>query len=468
MKKYLPILILLLAPLLGASQASLELQVAAQLIEKGNYRQAGKVAQQAYQKGNIEEKIEARILQAKALDKSANLFNRKKINDRIELLLTDAYRKSEQMGMDSMNQVVNTMMKDMVDVDMNKPATPLTAGGKAAQPPNIRDIAKRKIQEFNSYNDSLNAQLSALKIEKDELEQAISQLTLEQAQQQLMLARKEKTIDSIAMARMQDSLLVVAQEEALQRQEVELALKETQRNRSFLLTIGIIIIAGILFWLYYNTSRKNKIIESERARSDELLLNILPASVALELKSKGKADARHYDQVTVLFSDFKDFTKISSNLSPQELVAELDECFQAFDRIVEQYQLEKIKTIGDAYMCAGGLPEPSEDHAQRTIQAAMEMQNWLRLNNQRALCHARIGIHSGPVIAGVVGARKFAYDIWGNTVNIASRMESQGMPGEINISQATYELSNNQFQYTSRGKIPAKGIGEIEMYFIKE
>ena len=461
-------MILLLAPFLGASQASLELEVAAQLIEKGNYRQAGKVAQQAYQKGNIEEKIEARLLQAKALDKSANLFNRKKIENRIELLLMDAYRKSEQMGMDSMNRVVNTMMKDMVDVDMEKPASPLTAGGKAAQPPNIRDIAKRKIQEFNSYNDSLNAQLSALKIEKDELEQAISQLTLEQAQQQLMLARKEKTIDSIAMARMQDSLLVAAQEETLQRKEAELALRETQRNRSFLLTIGIIIIAGILFWLYFNTSRKNKIIESERARSDELLLNILPASVALELKSKGKADARHYEQVTVLFSDFKDFTQISSNLSPQELVAELDECFQAFDKIVEQYQLEKIKTIGDAYMCAGGLPEPSEDHAQRTIQAAVDMQNWLRLNNQRALCHARIGIHSGPVIAGVVGARKFAYDIWGNTVNIASRMESQGMPGEINISQATYELSNNQFQYTSRGKIPAKGIGEIEMYFIKE
>lgn len=461
-------MILLLAPFLGVSQASLELEVAAQLIEKGNYRQAGKVAQQAYQKGNIEEKIEARLLQAKALDKSANLFNRKKIENRIELLLMDAYRKSEQMGMDSMNQVVNIMMKDMVDVDMEKPTPPLTAGGKAAQPPNIRDIAKRKIQEFNSYNDSLNAQLSALKIEKDELEQAISQLTLEQAQQQLMLARKEKTIDSIAMARMQDSLLVAAQEETLQRKEAELALRETQRNRSFLLTIGIIIIAGILFWLYYNTSRKNKIIDSERARSDELLLNILPASVALELKSKGKADARHYDQVTVLFSDFKDFTQISSNLSPQELVAELDECFQAFDRIVEQYQLEKIKTIGDAYMCAGGLPEPSEDHAQRTIQAAVDMQNWLRLNNQRALCHARIGIHSGPVIAGVVGARKFAYDIWGNTVNIASRMESQGMPGEINISQATYELSNNQFQYTSRGKIPAKGIGEIEMYFIKE
>ena len=468
MKKYLPILILCLAPLLGAGQASLELQVAAQLIEKGNYRQAGKVAQQAYQKGNIEEKIEARILQAKALDKSANLFNRKKINNRIELLLTDAYRKSEQMGMDSMNQVVNIMMKDMVDVDMDKSPAPLTAGGKAAQPPNIRDIARRKIQEFNSYNDSLNAQLSALKIEKDELEQAISQLTLEQAQQQLMLARKEKTIDSIAMARMQDSLLVAAQEETLQRKEAELALRETQRNRSFLLTIGIIIIAGILFWLYYNSSRKNKIIESERARSDELLLNILPASVALELKSKGKADARHYDQVTVLFSDFKDFTKISSNLSPQELVAELDECFQAFDKIVEQYQLEKIKTIGDAYMCAGGLPEPSEDHAQRTIQAAIDMQDWLRLNNQRALRHARIGIHSGPVIAGVVGARKFAYDIWGNTVNIASRMESQGIPGEINISQATYELSNNEFQYTSRGKIPAKGIGEIEMYFIKE
>jgi len=472
-QQILTISLLLLAFSL-TGQSIPQLETATQLLEEGNHRRAGKLAQEAYaiaqRTDDLHAQVEARIIQARALHEGSNFLNRGRNDERIELLLTNIYRRARIADEETLMQEVAQWGEQLTGLDL-KTATEneIKPGGIAAaeQPPQrIRDIAKKKIQEFHSYNDSLNAQLNELKVEKGKLESEVSALTLEQARQQLTLARKEKTIDSIAMARIQDSLLVAQQEETLQRKEAELALRETQRNRSLLLAVGIIIIAGILFWLYFNTRRKNNIIEKERARSDDLLLNILPASVAEELKSKGYADTRYYEQVTVLFTDFQGFTEISSTLSPQQLVKELDECFRAFDKIVERHGLEKIKTIGDAYMCASGLPEESADHAQRAIRAAQEMQEWLYQSSNRALKLARIGIHSGPVIAGVVGARKFAYDIWGETVNIAARMESQSEPGQINISQTTFELIKDDFPATYRGKLPAKGIGEMEMHFV--
>ncbi|MBK9759500.1 MAG: adenylate/guanylate cyclase domain-containing protein, partial [Flavobacteriales bacterium] len=193
-----------------------------------------------------------------------------------------------------------------------------------------------------------------------------------------------------------------------------------------------------------------------------------------ELKAKGEADAKQIDQVTVLFTDFKGFTAMSEVLSPQELVRDLNECFSAFDHITEKYGIEKIKTIGDAYMAAGGLPTPNTTHATDVINAAFEMRDFIAEGKARKIAaglpyfEVRIGIHTGPVVAGIVGVKKFQYDIWGDTVNTASRMESSGEVGQVNISESTYALVKNEtgLTFTPRGKVQAKGKGEMEMYFV--
>jgi class 3 adenylate cyclase len=211
----------------------------------------------------------------------------------------------------------------------------------------------------------------------------------------------------------------------------------------------------------------------QRERSDELLLNILPEEVAEELKAKGSADAKQFDQVTVMFTDFKGFTQISEKLTPSELVAEIHTCFKAFDNIITKYNIEKIKTIGDAYMCAGGLPVTNTNHPVDVVHAALEIQQFMQAHlaqrkmEHKELFEMRIGIHTGPVVAGIVGVKKFAYDIWGDTVNTASRMESSGEAGKINISGSTYALVKDQFNCIHRGKIQAKNMGEIDMYFVE-
>lgn len=216
-----------------------------------------------------------------------------------------------------------------------------------------------------------------------------------------------------------------------------------------------------------------QLVESERQKSDKLLLNILPKETAQELKEKGSADAQLIDQVTVLFTDFKGFTALSEILSPENLVKVINECFSAFDLIMEKHNIEKIKTIGDAYMAAGGLPTANETHSIEVLHAAIEIQEFMlnHMEDKKAknepFFEIRIGVHTGPVVAGIVGVKKFQYDIWGDTVNTASRMESSGDVGKINISQTTYELlkNNSGLAFESRGKVKAKGKGEIEMYF---
>jgi len=190
------------------------------------------------------------------------------------------------------------------------------------------------------------------------------------------------------------------------------------------------------------------------------------------LKAHGKAKAKHYEQVTVMFTDFKGFTTIAEKLSAEELVSELYFLFKKFDEIISKYPIEKIKTIGDAYMCAGGLPTANNTNAKDIVNAAIEIQHWmseLKTKDSRLKTwELRIGIHTGSVTAGVVGDKKFAYDIWGDTVNTASRMESSGEAGRINISGTTYQLIKGQFNCEFRGKIPAKNKGEIEMYFVEK
>jgi len=211
-------------------------------------------------------------------------------------------------------------------------------------------------------------------------------------------------------------------------------------------------------------------LKTEKRKSDDLLLNILPAEIADELKEKGRSEARFFNDVTVLFTDFVDFTKAAENMAPQELVDELDICFKAFDDIISKHGCEKIKTIGDAYLAVCGLPLPDNAHAGKVADAAYEIIQFMALRKQQGAktFDIRIGIHSGSVVAGIVGVKKFAYDIWGDTVNTAARMEQNSAPGKINISQTTYELVKDKFDCTYRGQIAAKNKGELSMYFIEK
>ena len=216
---------------------------------------------------------------------------------------------------------------------------------------------------------------------------------------------------------------------------------------------------------------KNHQIEDERQRSDELLLNILPAAIANELKTVGKAKAQRYDHACVLFVDFYSFTKISEQLSPEELVDQLDTYFKAFDFIIGQYKLEKIKTIGDAYMVASGLSDKINSPLS-IVKAALEMQEFLtdmrieKSKDNKPYFDARMGIHIGPVVAGVVGVKKFAYDIWGDTVNTAARMQEACEPGHINVTEAIYNEIRYTFNCRYRGSFHAKNKGNIDMYYV--
>jgi class 3 adenylate cyclase len=205
----------------------------------------------------------------------------------------------------------------------------------------------------------------------------------------------------------------------------------------------------------------------EKQKSEDLLLNILPAEVAEELKEKGHADAKLYNNVTVLFTDFVDFTQRSERLKPAELVALIDHYFKAFDTVIEAHGLEKIKTIGDAYLAVCGLPAEHPEHAKAVVAAALEIRDFMLAQQEKnpAAFQIRIGINSGPVVAGIVGVKKFAYDIWGDTVNTAARMEQHGEPGKVNISTATYELVKDAFRCSFRGELEAKHKGKMGMYF---
>jgi class 3 adenylate cyclase/Tfp pilus assembly protein PilF len=220
--------------------------------------------------------------------------------------------------------------------------------------------------------------------------------------------------------------------------------KKTQQLILLFVFVGMIMVTGFAIFAV----RQKNIIKKEKRRSDELLLNILPHETAEELKKTGCAKPKQFDMVTVLFTDFKGFTKIAEKMSADELVNELNLIFSAFDKIISKYPIEKIKTIGDSYMCAGGLPKANTSNPMDIIHAAIEIQEYMNKhitisNNETPSWQIRIGIHTGPVVAGVVGIKKFAYDIWGDTVNTASRMESSGEPGKVNISGSTYELIKN-------------------------
>lgn len=258
--------------------------------------------------------------------------------------------------------------------------------------------------------------------------------------------------------------------------------------RWYMIVLYILALAGLVFAIIKIRERslretqrqlegmvklRTQELEEQKGKVEDLLLNILPKETADELQANGKSTARHYNMVSVLFTDFKGFTRFAEQTKPEDLVTELDNCFIRFDEIIERYQLEKIKTIGDAYMCAGGVPKVNKSNPIATLLAAIEIRDFMKSlaeekkANGDKFWEVRIGIHTGPLTAGVVGKKKFAYDIWGDTVNTASRMESSSEAGKINISGATYELVKAYFDCEYRGKVDAKGKGLIDMYFVK-
>ncbi|AFM02617.1 family 3 adenylate cyclase [Bernardetia litoralis DSM 6794] len=263
-------------------------------------------------------------------------------------------------------------------------------------------------------------------------------------------------------------------------QRAEAKAQRATNNQYLIGLIGggiVLILSVVAFVQKFNSNRKlsskNKEIELERQKSDTLLLNILPEETAQELKETGHAQPHSYELVTVLFTDFKGFTQISEKLSPEELVKKLEYCFTEFDKICDANNLEKIKTIGDAYMCAGGVPVANASNPKDAVNAGLEMQKFMAKwkTTQEKLgeptFELRLGIHTGSVVAGVIGKNKFAYDIWGDTVNLAARMESSGQIGKVNISETTYKHVKNDFECEHRGKIIAKNKGEIDMYFVE-
>jgi len=290
--------------------------------------------------------------------------------------------------------------------------------------------------------------------------------------------RNDSYIESIGNMRFQYDL--ENKEREIQLLNIDNELKQTQIERStaskrllYALAVLLFALVGGFYFRYRYIQKSNAILAKERNKSENILLNILPKETAEELKEQGFIKAKYFKEVSVLFTDFKQFSLVAEGIPAEELVQSLDYFFKKFDIITEKHNLEKIKTIGDAYMCAGGLPTENKTHAENAFSAALEILEFVKetKNNPPSGIYpfeVRIGINTGPVIAGVVGIKKFQYDIWGNTVNIAARMENNSEPGKINVSENTYQLLKNKHDFTYRGKITAKNNQLLNMYYAEE
>lgn len=381
-----------------------------------------------------------------------------------------------------------------------------------------KQVALLKSNELNEFKkmdkEDAFVELEKLKTERERLEQLhvemsksvsqskallkkrtslINEMTRDQAKKEAIIQYNMRMIDSLQYQSELDSINLMSNQLKIDQQEAildlqdsmlmlkdsELKLKNSRQNLFIALSLLGLLIALFLAWIAYASRRTNKQlatkndqIEKEKERSEALLLNILPKFIAQELKEKSKVKTRTINACTVIFTDFINFSSITKQITPEELIETLDECFRAFDGIISNHNIEKIKTIGDSYMCAGGVPVKSDTHAIDAVNAASDMVDFLnewnleREKNGKIRFDARIGIHSGPIIAGVVGAKKFAYDIWGDTVNIAARLESQSAAQMINISDSTYQLIKEHFECTKRGSVSVKNMNDLEMYYV--
>jgi adenylate cyclase len=320
------------------------------------------------------------------------------------------------------------------------------------------NYAERSLELAEKYG--LKKQISESNLKLAKLHEAADNLPESYSHYKDHITYRDSFVNLENVASMADirTDFIVSQKQA----EVNL-LNQQKRNQLIILGFtGFLLLT--LYWYYRSISR-------EKRRSEDLLLNILPEETAKELKENGKVQAKKIDSVTVLFTDFVGFTRYAESLAPEKLVESIDFYFSKFDEIIETHGLEKIKTIGDAYMSAGGLEDPTSDHASRMLKAAFDILEFVNASktkndNDNTRFDIRIGINTGPVVAGVVGTKKFSYDIWGDSVNIASRMESNSEPGKINISHSTYNYIKDDYDCEFRGKLKVKNRGEMRMYWV--
>jgi adenylate cyclase len=348
-------------------------------------------------------------------------------------------------------------------------------------------------QQLSVKSEALEQKTNDLEIRSSHLENqmaakqaSIEKMSLQSVKQQLVIEYQKNMVASMKFTKAMDSLVAAKNQELLAQKQAVIDLQESKlalsaaRSRTMLVILGSMLAGALsLGWFYLKTKKynaqlntQNRIIADEKSKSDKLLLNILPADVADELKRSGLVQPQHYDEATVLFADFVDFSSISREMTAEQLVQDLDECFRVFDQLADKYGIEKIKTIGDAYMCIGGVPITHEFSARNTVSLAMEMQAYLTTWNEKRKAknlpqfQARIGIHTGPVAAGVVGQNKYCYDVWGDTVNIAARLESQSSAYKVNVSTVTYQKTKKDFKYDHRGKISVKNMSDLDMYYV--
>jgi len=333
------------------------------------------------------------------------------------------------------------------------------------------DYALRSLELAKQYG--LKVQISSAYLKLSELYERTGYASASLNYYRKYIAFRDSVVNITAVQQMAD--IRRNSEKAQFKAELDLTnqQKRTQKVVAIATAIALFLIILLAIGLYRRNTfikRTTAIIEKEMARSERLLINILPEETARELKEHGKVQAKKFESVSVLFTDFEAFTAHSEHVDPEVLVNRLGYYFTAFDDIIEKYGLEKIKTIGDAYMCAGGLPFPIEHHAIKMVKAAFEMIQFVEEAKTEKETdfpfNVRIGINTGPVVAGVVGNKKFSYDIWGDTVNVASRMESLSHSGRINISENTYNLVRDTFKCAYRGQIDVKNRGSMKMYFV--
>ncbi len=474
----------------GPDRVEILLQLSDACQKAGKLDKAESVAEDA---GDLARRIKSPELRAVALNKEGNIMmarGKRKANTRFEQSL------DIQRGIKSNNKALAINNLENLRVLAEKAGRSKDLAGIEAQIVLLRnggsigDLAS----DVNQSLEVLSAVQQQLADNNSRYQESQTKFQQQSKELQEALAAREAVIDQMSEEQMKTAMLLMEQKalldsvyyragmDSLAVANANLALREAESNRKFQYAIiaVLFLLAGGSTFSFVRARQnakvleaKNKTIREEQARSDNLLLNILPSLVAEELKKNGRTEAQYFEDVSVLFADFVGFSKIAERLSPQQLVTELDTCFQKFDEIIARHELEKIKTIGDCYMCAGGLPNGGGSKMSSIVAAAKEMQEWLvswnKERDKKSLPRfdARIGIHRGPVVAGVVGSKKFAFDIWGDTVNVAARIEQAGEGGRINISGEAYAVVKDFFPCKYRGKIAAKNKGEIDMYFVE-
>ncbi|TAE00945.1 MAG: hypothetical protein EAZ97_04425 [Bacteroidetes bacterium] len=380
----------------------------------------------------------------KSLPSSLNSRDKNKIKEKI-FLVNNRVRQADQLLV-SLRNIAGNSKKN----GGNKNSSVSWSAFKALRKKldEQKDLIENQQEDLAIMDSTINYQDLVMERQKSELQQ-----------QEIELLRKEREKDK--------------QERELEHANDLLRQNDLEQQRYLIGLVAMAALLGLAVFAFVRIRNAKKEIELEKGKSDALLLNILPKSTAEELKKNGRAKPKSYEMVTVLFTDFKGFTQVAAKLTPEEVVKELDKCFGGFDEIISRHGLEKIKTIGDSYMCAGGIPMENQTNPFDAINAALEMAEFIekwkaeQIAKNEPFFDIRIGLHTGKIVAGVVGSKKFAYDIWGDAVNLASRMESSGEPGKVNISGETYEIVKEKYVCTPRGKVYAKNKGDVEMYFVE-